>query len=154
MTLLLKAELWARTHWINRGKVFITLSTANFFPEWSLAPRLIDPIIHLISLTFNHLQSSSACNWTTGFRGARSAPNSAGKSKPAQANMIPFEVKMNDFPELAGVSLGKAGPPLVQRVCWGPTPRSTSPLTQTSAFSWKVSPLKYQTSCCAVCGEC
>ncbi|XP_010729187.2 selenocysteine insertion sequence-binding protein 2 isoform X2 [Larimichthys crocea] len=73
-----------------------------------------------------------------GFRGARSAPNSAGKSKPAQTDSTPFEVKMTDFPELAGVSLGKAGPcPLVQRECWGPTPPSTSPLTQASAFSWK-----------------
>ncbi|TMS03943.1 Selenocysteine insertion sequence-binding protein 2 [Larimichthys crocea] len=65
-------------------------------------------------------------------------PNSAGKSKPAQTDSTPFEVKMTDFPELAGVSLGKAGPcPLVQRECWGPTPPSTSPLTQASAFSWK-----------------
>ncbi|XP_073322118.1 selenocysteine insertion sequence-binding protein 2 [Pagrus major] len=65
-----------------------------------------------------------------GSRGARSAPNSAGKTKPAQADMAPFEVKMTDFPELAG-------PPSVQRVCWGPTPPSASPLTQTSAFSLK-----------------
>ncbi|KAG8011867.1 Selenocysteine insertion sequence-binding protein 2 [Nibea albiflora] len=73
-----------------------------------------------------------------GFRGARSAPNSAGKSKPTQTDSTPFEVKMTDFPELAGVSLGKAGPcPLVQRECWGPAPPSTSPLTQASAFSWK-----------------
>nr|XP_046241349.1 selenocysteine insertion sequence-binding protein 2-like [Scatophagus argus] len=72
-----------------------------------------------------------------GHRGARSAPNSAGKSQPAQTNMVPFEVKMTDFPELAGVSLGKAAPPLVQRVCWGPMPPSSIPLTQTSAFSRK-----------------
>lgn len=102
---------------------------------------------------FNHLQSSSACNWIPGFRSARSAPSSAEKSKPAQANLVPFEVKMNDFPELAGVSLAKAGPPFVQRVCWGPSPQSTSPLTQTSAFTWKVSLLQYQMSSCAVCGK-
>lgn len=72
-----------------------------------------------------------------GFRGARSAPNSAGTSKPAQADLVPFEVKMNDFPELGGVSLGKAQPPLVQREGWGPNPPSTSPLMQTSAYSWK-----------------
>ncbi|XP_076587844.1 uncharacterized protein LOC143321414 [Chaetodon auriga] len=62
-----------------------------------------------------------------GFRGARSAPNSAGKSKPAQTD---FEVKMTDFPELAG-------PLPAQRECWGPPPSSKSPLVQTSAFSWK-----------------
>ncbi|XP_049907089.1 selenocysteine insertion sequence-binding protein 2-like [Epinephelus moara] len=66
-----------------------------------------------------------------GFRGARSAPNSAGKSKPAQEDLIPFEVKMTDFPELAGGSLGRAGPPLVQKECWGPTQ------TQASASSWR-----------------
>ncbi|XP_041792452.1 selenocysteine insertion sequence-binding protein 2-like [Chelmon rostratus] len=69
-----------------------------------------------------------------GFRGARSAPNSSGKSKPAQPDLIPFEVKMIDFPELAGVS---AGPPPVQRESWGPSPSSKSLLTQTPAFSWK-----------------
>ncbi|XP_070821454.1 selenocysteine insertion sequence-binding protein 2 [Chaetodon trifascialis] len=62
-----------------------------------------------------------------GFRGARSAPNSAGKSKPAQTD---FEVKMTDFPELAG-------PLPAQRECWGPPPSSKSSLVQTSAFSWK-----------------
>lgn len=65
-----------------------------------------------------------------GFRGVRSAPNSAGKSKPAQADLVPFEVKMTDFPELAGVLTGKAGPPLAQKECWGPTQ------TQASASSW------------------
>ncbi|XP_040010729.1 selenocysteine insertion sequence-binding protein 2-like isoform X2 [Xiphias gladius] len=72
-----------------------------------------------------------------GFRDARSAPNSAGRSKPAQTNFVPFEVKMADFPELAGVSLGRAGPPLVQKECWGPTPASKSPQMQTSASAWK-----------------
>uniref|UniRef100_A0A671UHG9 SECIS binding protein 2 n=1 Tax=Sparus aurata TaxID=8175 RepID=A0A671UHG9_SPAAU len=75
-------------------------------------------------------QNFSQNSLKKGSRGARSAPTSAGKTKPAQADMTPFEVKMTDFPELAG-------PPLVQRVCWGPTPPSTSPLTQTSAISWK-----------------
>lgn len=72
-----------------------------------------------------------------GFRDARSAPNPAGRAKPAQTDSVPFEVKMTDFPELAGVSMGKAVPPLVQRECWGPTPPSTNPQTQTSTFSWK-----------------
>ncbi|XP_045892059.1 selenocysteine insertion sequence-binding protein 2-like [Micropterus dolomieu] len=72
-----------------------------------------------------------------GFRGTRSAPNFAGMSKPAQMDLVPFEVKISDFPELAGVSLGKAGPPPVQRECWGPTSSSSSPLTQTSASPWR-----------------
>lgn len=72
-----------------------------------------------------------------GFRGPRSAPNSAAKSKPSQPDLIPFEVKMTDFPELAGASLGNVGDPLVQRECWGPTPLSASPVTQTSALLWK-----------------
>ncbi|XP_031161856.1 selenocysteine insertion sequence-binding protein 2 isoform X1 [Sander lucioperca] len=66
-----------------------------------------------------------------GFRGARSAPNSAGKPKPAQTDLVPFEVKMTDFPELAGGSLGKPGSPHVQRECWGPNQM------QTPAPSWK-----------------
>lgn len=80
-----------------------------------------------------------ACDWTPGFKSGRSAPKSAEKSKPAQANSVPFEVKMNDFPELAGVSLAKVAPPFVQRACWGPAPQSASPLMQTSAFTEKVS---------------
>ncbi|XP_062273629.1 selenocysteine insertion sequence-binding protein 2-like [Scomber scombrus] len=72
-----------------------------------------------------------------GFRGARSAPNSAGRSKPAQTDLAPFEVKMADFPELAGVPLGRAGPPLVQKECWGPNPPSVRPQTQKPASSWK-----------------
>ncbi|XP_031705455.1 selenocysteine insertion sequence-binding protein 2 isoform X1 [Anarrhichthys ocellatus] len=71
-----------------------------------------------------------------GFRGATSLPNSAGMSKPAQAVSAPFEVKMTDFPELAGGSLGKAVA-LIQKECWGPTPQSSSPQMQTSASSWK-----------------
>ncbi|XP_068577175.1 selenocysteine insertion sequence-binding protein 2 [Cebidichthys violaceus] len=71
-----------------------------------------------------------------GFRGARSLPNFSGKSRPAQADSVPFEVKMTDFPELAGGSLGKAGA-LIQKECWGPTPQPSSPQMQTSASSWK-----------------
>ncbi|GAA6218700.1 selenocysteine insertion sequence-binding protein 2 isoform X1 [Lates japonicus] len=72
-----------------------------------------------------------------GFRDARSAPNFSGRPKPAQTDLVQFEVKMADFPELAGVSLGKAGPPLVQRECWGPTPPSTRPQMHVSASAWK-----------------
>ncbi|TNN44078.1 Selenocysteine insertion sequence-binding protein 2 [Liparis tanakae] len=71
-----------------------------------------------------------------GYRGARSLSNSAEKSKPSHADFVPFEVKMTDFPELAGGSLGKAQPPLTQKECWGPTPPSSSPQKQTSASSW------------------
>lgn len=73
--------------------------------------------------------------WNTGFRGARSAQNSAGKSKPVQANLVPFEVKMSDFPELAGE---KTGPPHVQKLGWCSAPRSTSAPIQTSVFSQRV----------------
>ncbi|XP_069034395.1 selenocysteine insertion sequence-binding protein 2 isoform X1 [Embiotoca jacksoni] len=72
-----------------------------------------------------------------GFRGTRSAPNSAGKSKPAPTNLVPFEVKMADFPELAGISLRKAAPPVAQKECWGPSPPSTDPQTPKLASSWK-----------------
>ncbi|XP_068422756.1 selenocysteine insertion sequence-binding protein 2 isoform X2 [Clinocottus analis] len=72
-----------------------------------------------------------------GYRGTSSLPNSAGKSKPAQADFVPFEVKMTDFPELAGGSLSKARPPLTQKECWGPTPPSSSAQTQISASSRK-----------------
>lgn len=72
-----------------------------------------------------------------GFKGSRPAPNSAGTPKPAKTNFVPFEVKMADFPELAGVPLGKAGPPVLQKECWGPTLPSPSPRMQTSASDWK-----------------
>lgn len=59
-----------------------------------------------------------------GFRGARSAPNSAGRSIKAQTGSIPFEVKMDDFPELAGIPMSKADPPLVQHESWRPPTQS------------------------------
>ncbi|KAM9858319.1 selenocysteine insertion sequence-binding protein 2-like isoform 2-T2 [Aulostomus maculatus] len=65
-----------------------------------------------------------------GVRGARSAPNSAGRSKPTQTNLVPFEVKMADFPELAGVSLGRTGTPVIQKECWGPNLSSVSHQSQ------------------------
>ncbi|XP_037337819.2 selenocysteine insertion sequence-binding protein 2-like [Pungitius pungitius] len=65
-----------------------------------------------------------------GFRGARSLPNSAGP------DLIPFEVKMTDFPELAVGSLGKAGPP-IQLESRGPTIPSSSPQMRSAASSWK-----------------
>ncbi|KAK5870855.1 hypothetical protein PBY51_003767 [Eleginops maclovinus] len=73
-----------------------------------------------------------------GFGSARSAANFAGNSKPAKTDFAPFEVKMTDFPELAGGPLGKPGPPIVSRERWGLTPPQTlSPQPQTSASSWK-----------------
>ncbi|KAM7019120.1 selenocysteine insertion sequence-binding protein 2-like [Tautogolabrus adspersus] len=65
-----------------------------------------------------------------GVRGARSAQNPAEKSKPSEPASIPFEVKMTDFPELADVTRSKAGPPHVQKECWGP-------FSQRLASSWK-----------------
>ncbi|KAF3695502.1 Selenocysteine insertion sequence-binding protein 2 [Channa argus] len=65
-----------------------------------------------------------------GYRGTRYGPGSAEKSKSVETDSVPFEVKMTDFPELTGVSLGKAQPPLVQKECWGPT--LTSPQKQAS----------------------
>nr|XP_020453964.1 selenocysteine insertion sequence-binding protein 2 [Monopterus albus] len=72
-----------------------------------------------------------------GFRGLRSASNSAGKSKPTQNDLVPFEVKMSDFPELGGVLPGKAGSPHVQKEGWAPSQTSTTPQMQTLASAWK-----------------
>ncbi|XP_029961429.1 selenocysteine insertion sequence-binding protein 2-like isoform X1 [Salarias fasciatus] len=72
-----------------------------------------------------------------GFRGARSAPSSAGKPKSAQTLSALFEVKMADFPELSGVSSSKTAPPVSQTDCWGPSPPSTDPKTPQLASSWK-----------------
>ncbi|XP_029915203.1 selenocysteine insertion sequence-binding protein 2 isoform X2 [Myripristis murdjan] len=65
-----------------------------------------------------------------GLRGTRSAPNSAGRSKLPQTDLVSFEVKMDDFPELVVVPPGNVAPPLIQRDCWGPTSQSPSPQTQ------------------------
>ncbi|XP_047448053.1 selenocysteine insertion sequence-binding protein 2-like [Mugil cephalus] len=65
-----------------------------------------------------------------GFRGAKSAPNS---SKPTQTNLVPFEVKMADFPELVGLSLPKTA----QKETCSPSPSSASPLTPNLASSIK-----------------
>lgn len=88
---------------------------------------------------FVDYNSSSVSVWTTGFRGARSAPNSAGMSKPVKSDFVPFEVRINDFPELAG---GKSASCHVGN--WRPTSSSTGPPKQPSTFSWTVS-LKYHT---------
>ena len=82
---------------------------------------------------------------TSGFRGARSAPNSARTLTPAETNLAAFEVKMADFPELAGVSLSKAIAPVIQKDCWGPSPLSTSPQSPMLASSFRV---KYHTLFC------
>ncbi|KAF3851372.1 hypothetical protein F7725_013144 [Dissostichus mawsoni] len=103
-----QADFWARTHWKPRKKV------------------------HGITHGFVELFLDNC------FRSARSAPNSEGKSKPAKEDLAPFEVKMTDFPELAGGPMGKPGPPIASREGWGLTPPPTlSPQTQTSASSWK-----------------
>ncbi|XP_076006941.1 selenocysteine insertion sequence-binding protein 2-like [Genypterus blacodes] len=76
-----------------------------------------------------------------GFRGTKSAPNSAGRSKSPQT--IPFEVKMSDFPELA-VSPSKPATSPHQKGCWGPTP-SLSPRIQKSVTTCEVKSLKSET---------
>ncbi|XP_013879682.1 selenocysteine insertion sequence-binding protein 2 [Austrofundulus limnaeus] len=68
-----------------------------------------------------------------GSEGIRSAPNPARKS--AQANFVPFEVKMADFPALAGDSLSKTAHPAAQTEHRGRSYQTTSP--QTLATSWK-----------------
>lgn len=108
----------------------------------------------------SHLGSSSSAKWTPqrssdspargktmgkfspafqtkGSRGARSAPNNAGKPKPAWENS--FEVRENDFPQLAGALPAKEEPPPAQRVRWGPTPHPKVPQAQKAPSSWKSS---------------
>ncbi|XP_028269204.1 selenocysteine insertion sequence-binding protein 2-like isoform X2 [Parambassis ranga] len=70
-----------------------------------------------------------------GFRGTRSAPTSAGKAKPAQTHMPAFEVKMADFPELAGIPQSRAAPPVSQKECWGLSSPPVSP--QMLKSPWK-----------------
>ncbi|XP_040051084.2 selenocysteine insertion sequence-binding protein 2 [Gasterosteus aculeatus] len=65
-----------------------------------------------------------------GLRGGRSLPNSA------EPDLVPFEVKMTDFPELAVGSLGKGDPP-IQKESRGPTIPSSSPQMRIAASSWK-----------------
>ncbi|KAM6930853.1 selenocysteine insertion sequence-binding protein 2-like [Xenentodon cancila] len=83
-----------------------------------------------------------------GFRGARSAPNFAGKSTPAEKNLAPFEVKMADFPELTGVSVSRAALPVAQKECWGSSSQSSSSQTPDLAASWragrKLSPTRHK----------
>ncbi|KAM9393290.1 selenocysteine insertion sequence-binding protein 2-like [Pholidichthys leucotaenia] len=70
-------------------------------------------------------------------RGDRSAPNSRGKPNPTQKNFVSFEVKLADFPELAGVSTDKTATPAAQKERWGPSPPSTTPPTPVWAASSK-----------------
>ncbi|XP_061585562.1 selenocysteine insertion sequence-binding protein 2-like isoform X2 [Cololabis saira] len=69
--------------------------------------------------------------------GARSAPNLAGKSTPADKNLAPFEVKMADFPELAGVSASRAALPVARKESWGSSSRSAGSQTPDRAVSWR-----------------
>ncbi|PWA15903.1 hypothetical protein CCH79_00009015, partial [Gambusia affinis] len=68
-----------------------------------------------------------------GFRHVRSAPAPGRKSTPALADFVPFEVKMVDFPELAGVLQKSASHAGAQKDCWGPSPQCTNPQTQTTS---------------------
>ncbi|XP_028314314.1 selenocysteine insertion sequence-binding protein 2-like isoform X2 [Gouania willdenowi] len=79
-----------------------------------------------------------------GGRGTRSAQNSAGLPRSLQTSSALFEVKMNDFPELAGASQNQITHPTTQKECWGPSPASTtlqSPQVSSSRKSgWRASP--------------
>nr|XP_057926229.1 selenocysteine insertion sequence-binding protein 2-like isoform X2 [Doryrhamphus excisus] len=63
---------------------------------------------------------SSANAQRRGCGDSRLAPTSARSSKPAQADLARFEVKIADFPELAAVPPSSAGAPLVLTKRWGP----------------------------------
>ncbi|XP_054628330.1 selenocysteine insertion sequence-binding protein 2-like isoform X4 [Dunckerocampus dactyliophorus] len=63
---------------------------------------------------------SSANAQRRGCRDSKSAPTSAWSSKPAEADLVRFEVKIADFPELAAVPLSSAHAPLVHKDPWGP----------------------------------
>ncbi|XP_060927432.1 selenocysteine insertion sequence-binding protein 2-like [Limanda limanda] len=62
-----------------------------------------------------------------GFRGTSSALNSAGTSKPAPTNLVPFDVKMADFPDLPGFPPRKAARCRLEKERLGPIPYVTSP---------------------------
>lgn len=70
---------------------------------------------------------------SAGFRHVRSAPASGRKSTPALADFVPFEVKMADFPELAGLLQKSTSHAGAQKDCWGPSPQCTNPQTQTTS---------------------
>ncbi|XP_015230915.1 PREDICTED: selenocysteine insertion sequence-binding protein 2 [Cyprinodon variegatus] len=70
-----------------------------------------------------------------GVRHARSAPASGRNSTPAQADFVPFEVKMVDFPELASDLQKTASCAGVPKDRWGPSPHCTNP--QTERTSWR-----------------
>lgn len=74
---------------------------------------------------------------TKGFRGTRSAPISRGRPEPTERNSALFQVKLTDFPELAGSSLEKPAHPVTTRECWGPRQPSTSPQAPQMASSWR-----------------
>ncbi|XP_012733929.2 selenocysteine insertion sequence-binding protein 2 isoform X2 [Fundulus heteroclitus] len=76
---------------------------------------------------------NSAESQKKGFRHVRSAPASGRISAPA--DFVPFEVKMADFPELAGGLQKTAAHAGAQKACWGPDPPCSSPQIQVT--SWK-----------------
>ncbi|XP_037536830.1 selenocysteine insertion sequence-binding protein 2 [Nematolebias whitei] len=69
-----------------------------------------------------------------GVEGVRSAPNPARKS--AQTNFVPFEVKMADFPILAGDLQSEAARCTAQKERLGPSYQTANPQAQPT--SWKV----------------
>ncbi|KAF7200750.1 transcript variant X3 [Nothobranchius furzeri] len=67
-----------------------------------------------------------------GFRNVKSAPTAA-RTSPALTHFVPFEVKMADFPELAGDAQIKVS----QKESWGPSLHTASPQTQAPTTTWK-----------------
>ncbi|XP_027888865.1 selenocysteine insertion sequence-binding protein 2 isoform X3 [Xiphophorus couchianus] len=78
-------------------------------------------------------KNSADARQKAGFRHVRSAPASGRKSTPALADFVPFEVKMADFPELAGILQKSTSHAGAQKDCWGPSPQCTNPQTQTTS---------------------
>lgn len=77
-----------------------------------------------------NVDKTSADSRHKGFGHGRSAPAAGWKSTPAAADFVSFEVKMSDFPELAGVLQKTAANAGAQKDCWGPKPQCSSPQTQ------------------------
>ncbi|XP_071259819.1 selenocysteine insertion sequence-binding protein 2 isoform X2 [Salvelinus alpinus] len=79
-----------------------------------------------------------------GFRGTRSATKSSERSEPAQVDLVTFEVKMAEFPELGGLAPGSPALPAPQKpgTCWGSASPSLTPHHQSSVSTSKTTPVR------------
>ncbi|XP_042176388.1 selenocysteine insertion sequence-binding protein 2 isoform X1 [Oncorhynchus tshawytscha] len=79
-----------------------------------------------------------------GFRGTRSAPKSSERSEPAQLDLVTFEVKMAEFPELGGLAPGSPALPAPQKpgTCWGSASPSLTPHHQSSVSTSTTTPVR------------